>query len=77
MRRPCGPLAERLGATPAQVALAWLAHHGDVIAIPKSVEESHLRENLAAAGIELDAAALAELDGLFPPPKRKQSLAMT
>jgi diketogulonate reductase-like aldo/keto reductase len=71
------PLAQRLGATPAQIALAWLLSRGDVIAIPKAVQERHLRDNFAAGGIELDAAARAELDTLFAPPRRKRSLAMS
>lgn len=71
------PLAERLGATPAQLALAWLVGRGDTIAIPKAVREPHLRENLAAANLVLDDAARAELDRLFPPPERKRPLAMT
>jgi diketogulonate reductase-like aldo/keto reductase len=70
------PLARRLGATPAQIALAWLSARGDVIAIPKAVREEHLRENLAAAEVALDAEALAELDRLFPPPRRKRALAI-
>ena len=71
------PLGERLGATPAQVALAWLLSRGDVIAIPKAVQELHLRENFGATAIELDSAALAELDALFAPPRRKKPLAMS
>ena len=70
------PLAQRLHATPAQIALAWLQSR-EVLAIPKAVQETHLRENFAAASLELDAAALAELDTLFPPPRAKQTLAMT
>ena len=70
------PLARRLDATPAQIALAWLSARGDVIAIPKAVSEAHLRENLAAAEVALDAEALAELDRLFPPPRRKRALAI-
>ena len=70
------PLAQRLDATPAQLALAWLLSR-DVIAIPKAVQEPHLRDNLAAASLRLDVAALAELDTLFPPPRQKLPLAMT
>jgi diketogulonate reductase-like aldo/keto reductase len=70
------PLAQRFDATPAQVALAWLLSRG-VIAIPKAVQEPHLHDNLAAASLRLDAAALAELDTLFPPPRQKLPLAMT
>ena len=70
------PMATRLGATSAQVALAWLVSRGDVIALPKAVQERHLRENFAAASLELDAQALAELDAIFGPPGRKVPLAM-
>lgn len=64
-------------ATAAQVALAWVLRHPDVIAIPKAVREAHLRENLAAADIALTADELAEIDRAFPPPRRKRPLAMT
>lgn len=69
-------IAERHAATPAQVALAWLMAQPGTIAIPKAVREVHLHENLAAAGITLSADDLAQLDLLFPPPRRKQPLAM-
>ena len=71
------PLAEALHATPAQVALAWLVSRGDVIAIPKAVQAQHLRDNFAAASLELDASALETIDKLFPPPRRKVALAMS
>jgi diketogulonate reductase-like aldo/keto reductase len=51
--------------------------HPDVMAIPKAVREDHLRENLAAAEIELTAEELVEIDRAFPPPNRKRRLAMT
>jgi diketogulonate reductase-like aldo/keto reductase len=70
-------LAQTLGVSAAQLALAWTMRDGDVIAIPKAVREAHLRENLAAAQIDLDAATLSALDTLFPPPRRTQPLAMT
>ena len=63
-------------ATPAQIALAWVLRRKGVIAIPKAVEPEHVRRNRAALDIELDAADLAELDRAFPPPRRKQPLAM-
>ena len=69
-------LARRLGATPAQVALAWVLAQPGVVAIPKAVSEAHQRENLAALQLRLGAQDLAELDRLFPPPLRKQPLAM-
>jgi diketogulonate reductase-like aldo/keto reductase len=70
-------IARPLGLTAAQLALAWTLRDGGVIAIPKAVREEHLRENLAAADVALDAPTLAALDALFPPPRRATPLAMT
>jgi diketogulonate reductase-like aldo/keto reductase len=67
----------RLGASAAQVALAWALRQPDVIAIPKAGRERHLRENLAAAALTLTDQDLAAVDARFAPPKRKQRLAMT
>ena len=69
-------LASRHAATAAQLALAWAMAQPGVMAIPKAVREGHLRENLAAASIVLGPDALAELDTLFAPPRRKTALAM-
>jgi diketogulonate reductase-like aldo/keto reductase len=69
-------LAAPLGLTAAQLALAWTLRDGNVIAIPKAVREPHLRENFAAGSVKLDAAVLAALDGLFPPPRTAQPLAI-
>jgi len=69
-------VADRHGATPAQIALAWTLRGEGVIAIPKASQEKHVRANRAAADIRLTATDLAELDAAFPPPRRKQSLAM-
>lgn len=56
-------VATRLGATPMQVALAWLlARAPHILLIPGTSSSAHLRENLAAAALELDDAALAQLD---------------
>jgi len=71
-----GVLAARLGVTAAQLALAAVIARPGVVAIPKAVRSAHLQENLAAADLELDAATLAELDRLHPPPRRKAPLAM-
>jgi diketogulonate reductase-like aldo/keto reductase len=70
-------LAAPLGLSAAQLALAWTLRDSGVIAIPKSVQEAHLRDNLAAAAVTLDAATLAALDRLFPPPRSARALAMT
>ena len=69
-------LAERHAATPAQIALAWVLSNDNVIAIPKAAQALHLRHNWAAARITLDAADLAALDRVFPPPDRRRPLAM-
>jgi aryl-alcohol dehydrogenase-like predicted oxidoreductase len=58
-------VAGRLGATPMQVALAWLLHRApNILLIPGTSSRKHLRENLAAARLTLRAEALAELDGI-------------
>jgi diketogulonate reductase-like aldo/keto reductase len=69
-------IGARHGATATQVALAWMLKQPGVIAIPKAVQEVHLRANLAAADLVLTAQDLAQLDKQFPPPSRKTSLAM-
>jgi diketogulonate reductase-like aldo/keto reductase len=66
--RKLADFAKRRGLTPAQAALAWLLARDDVIAIPKTARPERLAENRAALDHPLDAAALAELDRLFPPP---------
>jgi diketogulonate reductase-like aldo/keto reductase len=70
-------IALRHGVTAAQIALAWVLRHPDVIAIPKAAREVHLRENLDAARIELSTSDLEAIDRLFPAPRRKLPLAMT
>lgn len=61
-------VAERQGATPAQVALAWVLRRDGVIAIPKSGRPEHVRENCGALNVKLAPEDLAELDAAFPPP---------
>jgi len=75
--RPLAAIATPLGLSAAQLALAWVLAQDGVVAIPKAVKEQHLRDNLAAADVTLDAEVLRQIDKLFPPPTRKQSLAMT
>ena len=56
-------VAGKHGATPAQIALAWLlAHYDRMLLIPGTTSVSHLEENMAASQIELDADDLAALD---------------
>jgi aryl-alcohol dehydrogenase-like predicted oxidoreductase len=58
-------VAGRLGATPMQVALAWLLHRSpNILLIPGTSSVAHLRENLAAAQVTLSPEILAELDGI-------------
>ncbi len=56
-------VAKQLDATPLAVALAWLLHRSpNILLIPGTSSVAHLRENVAGAGLELPADALAELD---------------
>jgi diketogulonate reductase-like aldo/keto reductase len=73
---PLRELSLRRRLTPAQLALAALLARPGVMVIPKSSDPLHLRQNWQAASVQLDAAELAQLDRLFPPPRRKQPLAM-
>ena len=58
-------VAARLGATPMQIALAWLLHRSpNILLIPGTSSVAHLRENLAAAQMALQPQILAELDGI-------------
>ena len=60
--------ARRLGATPAQVALAWLLARGpDIVQIFGTRSIARLEENAGAARIELSPEAVAELDDMMPP----------
>ena len=58
-------VADRLGATPLAVALAWLLHRSpNMLLIPGTSSVAHLRENVAAAGLKLPDDAIAELDAI-------------
>jgi aryl-alcohol dehydrogenase-like predicted oxidoreductase len=58
-------VAERVGATAAQVALAWLLHHAPhILLIPGTSSLAHLEENLAVGEIELGEDDLRRLDAL-------------
>ncbi len=58
-------VAQRLGATPMQVALAWLLRRApNILLIPGTSSVAHLRENLAAAALDLPDDAQRELDGV-------------
>jgi diketogulonate reductase-like aldo/keto reductase len=66
----------RHGATPAQVALAWLLRQDGMIVIPKASRQEHVRENLGALDLKLGGDDLADLDRAFPPPRGRTSLGM-
>ncbi|KKX30557.1 aldo/keto reductase family oxidoreductase [Rhizobium sp. LC145] len=58
-------VAERLGATPMQVALAWLLQRApNILLIPGTSSVTHLKENLAASELTLPEDAVRELDGI-------------
>jgi diketogulonate reductase-like aldo/keto reductase len=67
-------IAARHGASPAQVALAWLLRHQDVIVIPKAGTCAHVREDHGALEVQLTAEDLALLDRIFPPPRGSRPL---
>jgi aryl-alcohol dehydrogenase-like predicted oxidoreductase len=58
-------VAAKHGATPSQVALAWLlARHDRILLIPGTTSVAHLEENMAAAHVTLDAQDLEALEGV-------------
>jgi diketogulonate reductase-like aldo/keto reductase len=69
-------VAERHGATPAQVALAWSLRDGNTISIPKTANAERVRENAGALRIKLSAEDLAVIDAAHKPPTHKQALEM-
>ncbi len=59
-------LAREAGGTPAQLALAWLLHRSEhIVPIPGTRSRAHLRENLGALQLRLDAGLMARLDALI------------
>jgi aryl-alcohol dehydrogenase-like predicted oxidoreductase len=61
-------IATEVGATPAQVAIAWLLTRGDDIApIPGTKRVARVEENIAADEIRLSAEQIEKLDNLTPP----------
>jgi aryl-alcohol dehydrogenase-like predicted oxidoreductase len=56
-------IAKEIGATPAQVALAWLLAKGeDIVPIPGTKRRAYMEENVGAAAVRLDAAQMTQLD---------------
>lgn len=63
---PFKAIARDVGCTPAQLAIAWLLHKGDdILPIPGTARQDHLRDNIEAADVRLDAATLASLEQLI------------
>ena len=69
-------IAQRHGATPARVALAWVLQQPGFCAIPRTGNAAHTRDNHAALALNLTADDLAELDAAFPAPTEKVPLEM-
>lgn len=68
--------ARRNGMTAAQAALAWLLAKENVIAIPKTGQRQHVKENTGSLQHTLTKEQISELDKLFPPPKGPVALEM-
>ena len=56
------------GCSAAGVALAWLTHNGNVIAIPESGVPAHVKENAVALSLTLNPEELQKLDAAYPGP---------
>lgn len=58
-------IAKRIGVTPSQLGLAWLLQHRpNTLLIPGTTDPDHLKENLAAGSVVLEATTMSELDSL-------------
>ncbi len=71
-----GDIGQKHGCSPFQVALAWMLAQPGVLAIPKAARPEHVEANAGALAVTLSAEDLAAIDAEFPPPRRKQRLAM-
>jgi diketogulonate reductase-like aldo/keto reductase len=67
-------LALRHGVTPAQIALAWVLDHEQLVAIPPCESPAQVHEHRAALELRLDGHDHAMLDEAFPPPLGPQPL---
>jgi diketogulonate reductase-like aldo/keto reductase len=78
LRKPAlRKVADKHGVDAAAAALAWVLRQPGLITIPKAVRPEHVRANLQALDVKLDADDLAALDRAFPPPRRASPLDMT
>ncbi|WP_306228002.1 aldo/keto reductase [Bosea beijingensis] len=69
-------IAASHGATPRQVALAFLTRRDSVFAIPKAGRVAHVEDNAGALGLTLSAAEIARIDAAFPRGRKPASLPM-
>ena len=69
-------VADAHGATPRQIALAFLTHRPSLFAIPKASKTGHVEENAGAGDIELSDAEIQQIDAAFPLGPRGRSLPM-
>ncbi|KJE23407.1 aldo/keto reductase, diketogulonate reductase [Frankia torreyi] len=69
-------IATSHGVTPAQAALAWVLAQEGVVAIPRSHDPRHVREDREALDLRLAPDELADLDRAFPPPPEPVPLEM-
>jgi diketogulonate reductase-like aldo/keto reductase len=69
-------IGKKHNATPAQVALAWLMRHDDVIVIPKASSAAHVDEDFNAIDLLLTHDDFVALERAFPPPRSAQPLDM-
>jgi len=61
-------IAQEVGCTPSQLAIAWLLHRGEhILPIPGTTTLDHLKDDLGAANVALDASVMARLDALINP----------
>jgi voltage-dependent potassium channel beta subunit len=65
--RQLKPIADELGLTRAQLALAWILRHPGVSSvITGATQVSHIESNVRAAGVQLDGEVIARIDDIFP-----------
>ncbi|WP_026702268.1 aldo/keto reductase [Salibacterium aidingense] len=67
-------IAETHKASVQQILLSWVLRTGDILAIPKAVQEEHVYDNAAAAAVHLTEDDVIRLDQAFKPPEKKQPL---
>ena len=78
LRKPAlKKIADKHGVDPGAIALAWVLRQPGVVTIPKAVRPEHVRANMKALDVKLDAEDLKALDAAFPPPKGPVPLDMT